>query len=49
MKTEKIHITNYYDTFIEVAEDTKVSFGTKPPSKTDKKSINQKSKINADK
>jgi hypothetical protein len=39
MKTEMVHTTNYYDTFIEVAEDTKVSCGTKPTSKTDKKSI----------
>ncbi|MBK6913553.1 MAG: hypothetical protein IPH11_07765 [Ignavibacteriales bacterium] len=39
MKTEKIHTTNYYDTFIEVAEDTKVSCGTKPPFKADKKTI----------
>lgn len=34
-----MHTTNYYDTFIEVAEDTKVSFGTKPPFKTDRKTI----------
>jgi len=39
MTTEKIHTTNYYDTFIEIAEDTKVSCGTKPPFKTDKKTI----------
>ncbi|WP_250633073.1 DUF6157 family protein [Rhodoflexus caldus] len=39
MTPEKIHTTNYYDTFIEVAEDTKVSYGTKPPFKTDKKTI----------
>lgn len=39
MTTEKIHTTNYHDTFIEVAEDTKVSCGTKPPFKTDKKTI----------
>lgn len=39
MTTEKIHTTNYYDTFIEVAEDTKVFCGTKPPFKTDKKTI----------
>lgn len=39
MKTEKIHTTNYYNTFIEVAEDTKVSCGTKPPFKTEKKTI----------
>lgn len=35
----KIHTTNYLDTFIEVAEDTKVSCGTKPPSKADRKTI----------
>lgn len=39
MSIEKIHTTNYFDTFIEVAEDTKVSCGTKPPFKTDKKTI----------
>lgn len=35
----KTHTTNYFDTFIEVAEDTKVSTGTKPPSKGNKKTI----------
>ncbi len=35
-KKEKINTTNYYNTFIEVAEDTKVSCGTKLPFKTDK-------------
>lgn len=39
MPTEKTHTVNYYDTFIEVAEDTKVSCGTKPPFKIDKKTI----------
>jgi hypothetical protein len=34
----KIHSTNYFDTFIEVAEDTKVDCGTKPPAK-DKKTV----------
>ena len=34
----KIHTTNYIDTFIEVAEDTKVNCGTQPPSK-DKKTV----------
>lgn len=29
----KIHTTNYFDTFIEVAEDTKATAGTKPPGK----------------
>jgi len=39
MTTEKIHTTNYYDTFIEVAEDTKVNCGTPPKSKGDKTTI----------
>ncbi|MET4082192.1 hypothetical protein ABIB40_002148 [Pedobacter sp. UYP30] len=34
----KVHTTNYFDTFIEVAEDTKADFGKKPPVKA-KKSI----------
>ena len=34
----KVHSTNYFDTFIEVAEDTKAEIGTKPPTK-DKKTI----------
>jgi hypothetical protein len=34
----KIHTTNYFDTFIEVAEDTKVFCSTKPPTK-DKKTV----------
>lgn len=29
----KIHTTNYFDTFIEVAEDTKASCDTQPPTK----------------
>lgn len=29
----KTHTTNYFDTFIEVADDTNASSGTKPPSK----------------
>ncbi len=32
----KIHSTNYFDTFIEVAEDTKATCGTVPPSKENK-------------
>jgi len=32
----KIHSTNYFDTFIEVAEDTKAYFGTLPPTKEKK-------------
>ncbi len=34
----KVHTTNYFDTFIEVAEDTKADAGTPPPSK-DKKTV----------
>ena len=32
----KVHTTNYFDTFIEVAEDTKATCGTKPPAKENK-------------
>lgn len=39
MPDKKIHTTNYVDTFIEVAEDTKADHGTKPLSKGDKKTI----------
>ncbi len=35
----KTHTTNYQDTFIEVAEDTKVSAGIVPASKGDKKTV----------
>jgi len=34
----KLHTTNYFDTFIEVADDTKADRGTKPPTK-DKKTV----------
>ena len=34
----KIHSTNYFDTFIEVAEDTKADYGRIPPAK-EKKTI----------
>ena len=34
----KLHSTNYFDTFIQVAEDTKAERGTKPPAK-DKKTV----------
>ena len=34
----KVHSTNYFDTFIEVAEDTKANCGTIPPIK-DKKTV----------
>lgn len=36
----KIHTTNYFDTFIEVAPDTKANSGTPPPSK-EKKTVAQ--------
>lgn len=32
----KINSTNYFDTFIELAKDTKADFGTIPPSKEKK-------------
>lgn len=32
----KVRTTNYFDTFIEVAEDTKTDQGKKPPPKTKK-------------
>lgn len=32
----KTHTTNYFDTFIEVAADTKATGGTKPPAKATK-------------
>lgn len=32
----KVHSTNYFDTFIEVAEDTKALNGTKPKAKAKK-------------
>lgn len=35
----KTHTTNYFDTFIEVAEDTKTVNGNKPTSKKDNKTI----------
>ena len=37
----KEHTTNYFDTFIEVAEDTKANKATKPISEGDKKSIGE--------
>lgn len=39
MNKEKIHTTNYFDTFIEVAEDTKVTCGTKPVSKNENRTV----------
>jgi hypothetical protein len=39
MSDKKIHTTNYFNTFIEVAEDTKAAHGTKPPSKGDKRTV----------
>ncbi|WP_106292877.1 DUF6157 family protein [Arcticibacter pallidicorallinus] len=35
----KIHTTNYFDTFIEVADDCKVSAGRIPEVKNDKKTV----------
>jgi hypothetical protein len=35
----KTHTTNYFDTLIEVAADTKANFGTKPISRGDKKTV----------
>lgn len=32
----KVHTTNYYDTFIEVAADTKADCGVRPPAKDPK-------------
>ncbi len=32
----QVHSTNYFDTFIEVAEDTKATCGTPPPCKNKK-------------
>ena len=34
----KVHTTNYFDTFIEVSDDTKATCGTRPASK-DKKTV----------
>ena len=35
----KIHTTNYYNTFIEVAEDSNALIGDIPPSKNDRKTV----------
>lgn len=35
----KVHTTNYFDTFIQVAEDTKAACGIRPTSKGDKKTV----------
>lgn len=35
----KLHTTNYFNTFIEVAEDTPATFGEIPPDKKDIKSV----------
>jgi hypothetical protein len=35
----KTHTTNYFDTFIEIAEDTKASCGEKPKSKGDSRTV----------
>lgn len=39
MATEKTHTTNYFDIFIEVAEDTKALCGAIPSAKGDKKTV----------
>ena len=39
METKKQFTTNYFDTLVEVAVDTKVSCGTKPSSKGNKKTV----------
>lgn len=36
MAKGKIHTTNYFNTFIEVAEDSKTNCGTQPPAKNKK-------------
>ena len=41
MSKEKLHTTNYYNTLIEVSEDTKAICGTKPPSKGEKKTVGE--------
>ncbi len=38
-KTSKQYTTNYFDTFIEVAEDTKAHLGIQPSSKGEKKTV----------
>mgnify|MGYP003675486773 CR=1 FL=1 len=35
----KVHSTNYYNTFIEIAEDSKVNQGAIPPVKNDKQTV----------
>lgn len=39
MTKQKVHTTNYFDTFIEVAEDTKANSGKKPVSKSGNKTL----------
>lgn len=39
MSKDKLYTTNYYNTFIEVAEDTKATCGTKPIPKGDTKTV----------
>ncbi|MGV3705193.1 MAG: DUF6157 family protein [Arcticibacter sp.] len=36
---KKLHTTNYFNTFIEVAEDTRALSGTRPPSKGGKETV----------
>jgi hypothetical protein len=38
-KKMKTHTTNYFDTFIEIAEDTKASCAEKPKSKGDSRTV----------
>lgn len=37
--TKKVHTTNYFNTFIETAEDTKAVKGVKPSSKRDEPTV----------
>ncbi|MFN6944153.1 MAG: DUF6157 family protein [Cytophagaceae bacterium] len=39
MNKSKVHSTNYFSTFIEVAEDSKVTSGEKPRSKGELKTV----------
>lgn len=39
MKAGKIHSTNYYNTFIEIADDCPVKIGEVPPQKGDAKTV----------
>lgn len=39
MSKDKVHSTNYFDTFIAVAEDTKATCGTSPPTRGSNKTM----------